>query len=164
MPGTRSCGPSCRHRTLRRAVGTQSMVCCALLRCARPHERGEADCNYAFDSTEHRTMVLPVTQRLFFYLAAFLVALLPVEATYAANGCAPMAEMNADAGDCSVCMDDERGQCQSYCLALCQTLPAERVSSLEPRDLSSLNFLALLERFPPLPNGGPEPPPPRMLR
>jgi len=105
-----------------------------------------------------------VTQRLFLYLAAFLAALLPIEATYAANGCAPMAEMNADAGDCSECMDDERGQCQSYCLALCQTLPAARVSSLEPRDLSSLNFLALLEKFSPLPNGGPEPPPPRMLR
>lgn len=109
-------------------------------------------------------MGLPVTQRLFLYLAAFLVALLPVQATYAANGCAPIAEMNAEAGDCGDCMDDEREQCQSYCLALCQTLPAERVSSLEPRNLSSLTFLALHERFPPLRNGGPEPPPPRMLR
>jgi hypothetical protein len=121
-------------------------------------------CNYVFDPTEHRSMVWPVTQRLFLCLAAFLVALLPVEATYAASGCAPMAEMNADAGDCGDCMDDERGQCQSFCLALCQTLAAERISSLEPRDLSSLTFLALLEKFPPLPNGGPEPPPPRMLR
>ena len=74
-------------------------------------------CNYVFDPTEHRSMVRPVTQRLFLYLAAFLVALLPVEATYATNGCAPMAEM--DAGDCGDCMDDERQQCQSYCLALC---------------------------------------------
>ena len=109
-------------------------------------------------------MVHPVTQRLFLYLAAFLVALLPVEATYAANGCAPMAEMNADAGDCGDCMDDERQQCQSYCLALCQTLPASRILPLEVRDISSLTFLALLEKSPPLPNGGPEPPPPRMLR
>ena len=109
-------------------------------------------------------MVHPVTQRLFLYLAAFLVAMLPVEATYAANGSAPMAEMAADAGECGDCMDDERGQCQSYCLAMCQMLPAERISSLEPRDLSPLTFLALLGKFPPLPIGGPEPPPPRMLR
>ena len=121
-------------------------------------------CNYVFDPTEHRSMILAVTQRLFLYLAAFFAALLPIEATYAANGCAPMATMTSDDSDCSDCMDDERGQCQSYCLALCQTLPAERVSSLEPRDLSSLTFLALLEKFPPLPNGGPEPPPPRLLR
>lgn len=115
-------------------------------------------------------MVLPVTQRLFLYLAAFLVALLPVEATYAANGCAamaemaPMAEMNADAGGCDDCMDDERQKCQSYCLALCQTLPAARISALEVRDLSSPTFLPLLANSPPLRNGGPEPPPPRMLR
>lgn len=109
-------------------------------------------------------MVHPVTQRLFLYLAAFLVALLPVEATYAANGCAPMAAMTSDDSDCGDCMDEERRQCQSYCLALCQTLPAERVSSLEPRDLSSLTFLPLLANSPPLRNGGPEPPPPRMLR
>ena len=109
-------------------------------------------------------MVLPVTRRLFLYLAAFLVALLPVEATYAANGCAPMAEMNADAGDCGDCMDDEREQCRSYCLALCQTLPVAHVSSLEARDLGSLTYLPLLAKFPPLPVGGPEPPPPRMLR
>lgn len=121
-------------------------------------------CNYVFDPTEHRSMVLAVTPRLFLYLAAFFAALLPIEATYAANGCAPMATMTSEDSDCSDCMDDERGQCQSYCLALCQTLPAERVSSLEPRDLSSLTFLALLEKFPPLPNGGPEPPPPRLLR
>lgn len=121
-------------------------------------------CNYVFYPTEHRSMVLPVTQRLFLYLAAFLVALLPVEATYAANGCAPMAEMNADAGDCGDCMDDERQQCQSYCLALCQTLPAARISPLEARDLSSLTFLPLLANSPPSPIGGPEPPPPRILR
>lgn len=108
-------------------------------------------------------MVHPVTQRLFLYLAAFLVALLPVEATYAANGCAPMAEMNADAGDCDDCMDDERQQCQSYCLALCQTLPAARISPLEASDLSSLTFLPLLANSPPSPVGGPEPPPPRIL-
>ena len=111
-------------------------------------------CNFAFDPTEHRTMVLPVTQRLFLYLAAFLVALLPVEATYAANGCAPMAEMNADAGDCGDCMDDEREQCRSYCLALCQTLPAARISPVEVRDLSSLTFFPLLANSPPLRNGG----------
>lgn len=121
-------------------------------------------CNFAFYPTEHRIMVLPVTQRLFLYLAAFLVALLPVEATYAANGCAPMAEMNADAGDCGDCMDDEREQCRSYCLALCQTLPAARISPLEVRDLLSPTFLPLLANSPPLRNGGPEPPPPRMLR
>ena len=109
-------------------------------------------------------MVHPVTQRLFLYLAAFLVAMLPVEATYAANGCAPMAEMAADAGECGDCMDDEREQCQSYCLALCQTLPAARSSPLEFRDLSSLTFLPLLANFPPSPIGGPEPPPPRILR
>lgn len=109
-------------------------------------------------------MVNQVTQRLFLYLAAFLVALLSVEATHAANGCAPMAEMNADAGDCDDCMDDGRQQCQSYCLALCQTLPAERISSLEARDLSSLTFLPLLANSPPFSNGGPEPPPPRILR
>lgn len=109
-------------------------------------------------------MVSPVTQRLFLYLAAFLVALLPVEATYAANGCAPMAAMTSDDSDCGDCMDDERGQCQSYCLALCQTLPAARISPLEVRDLSSLTFLPLLANSPPLRNGGPEPPPPRMLR
>ncbi|CAH0498438.1 hypothetical protein NVSP9465_03526 [Novosphingobium sp. CECT 9465] len=119
-------------------------------------------CNYVFDPTEHRSMVRPVTQRLFLYLAAFLVALLPVEATYATNGCAPMAEM--DAGDCGDCMDDERQQCQSYCLALCQTLPAARISPLEARDLSSLTFLPLLANSPPSPIGGPEPPPPRILR
>lgn len=108
-------------------------------------------------------MVRSVKQRLFLYLAAFLVALLPVEATYAANGCAPMAEINADAGDCD-CLDDERQQCQSFCLALCQTLPTNRVSPLQDRDLSVLTFLPLLTRFPPLPDGGPEPPPPRTLR
>ena len=119
-------------------------------------------CNYVFYPTEHRSMVRPVTQRLFLYLAAFLVALLPVEATYAANGCAPMAEM--DAGDCGDCMDDERQQCQSYCLALCQTLPAARISPLEARDLSSLTFLPLRANSPPSPIEGPEPPPPRIFR
>lgn len=109
-------------------------------------------------------MVLPVTQRLFLYLAALLVALLPVEATYAANGCAPMAEMNADPGNCGDCMDDERQNCQSYCHALCQTLPAARMSPLEVRDLSSLTFSPLLANSPPLQNRGSEPPPPRMLR
>jgi hypothetical protein len=109
-------------------------------------------------------MVPSVTQRLFLYLAAFLVALLPIEATYAANGCAPMAAMTSDDSDCGDCMDNEGGQCQSYCLALCQTLPASRILPLEVRDISSLTFLALLEKSPPLPNGGPEPPPPRMLR
>lgn len=109
-------------------------------------------------------MVYRVTQRIFLYLAAFLVALLPVEATYAANGCAPKAEMADDAGDCGDCMDDERDQCQSYCLALCQTLPAARMTALEVRDLSSFAFFPLLANSPPLRNGGPEPPPPRMLR
>lgn len=109
-------------------------------------------------------MVHPVTQRLFLYLAAFLVALLPVEATYAANGCTPMAEMSADAGGCDDCMDDERQQCQSYCLAFCQTLPAAQFSSLEARDLSSLTFLLLIANSPPSPNAGPEPPPPRIRR
>lgn len=105
-----------------------------------------------------------MTQRLFFCLAAFLVALLPVEATYAANGCAPMAEMTTDDDDCSDCMGDESGQCERYCLALCQTLPAARIWPVEVLDLSSLTFVALLEKFSSLPNGGPEPPPPRMLR
>lgn len=105
-----------------------------------------------------------VTQRLFLYLAAFLAALLPIEATYAANGCAPMAAMNGDHGDCGDCKDDMRQQCQSYCITLCQTLPASHVSSLEARDLCSLTYLPLLAKFPPLPVGGPEPPPPRMLR
>lgn len=121
-------------------------------------------CNNVFDQDELGSMVQRVSHRLFLYLAAILIALLPVEATYAANGCAPMAEMNADAGECGDCMDDERGQCQSYCLALCQTLPASRVSTLEARDLPSLTFLLLLANSPPLRNGGPEPPPPRILR
>lgn len=121
-------------------------------------------CNNVFDQDELGSMVQRVLHRLFLYLAAVLIALLPVEATYAANGCALMAEMNADAGECGDCMDDERGQCQSYCLALCQTLPASRVSTLEARDLPSLTFLLLLANSPPLPNGGPEPPPPRILR
>lgn len=121
-------------------------------------------CNNVFDQDELGSMVQRVSHRLLLYLAAILNALLPVEATYAANGCAPMAEMNADAGECGDCMDDERGQCQSYCLALCQTLPASRVSTLEARDLPSLTFLLLLANSPPLRNGGPEPPPPRLLR
>ncbi len=121
-------------------------------------------CNNGFEQSELLTMSATVSHRLFLYLAAIMIALLPVEATYAANGCAPMAEMNADAGECGDCMNDERGQCQSYCLALCQTLPASRVSTLEARDLPSLTFLLLLANSPPLPNGGPEPPPPRMLR
>ena len=87
-------------------------------------------CNFAFDPTEHRIMVLPVTRRLFLYLAAFLVALLPVEATYAANGCAPMAEMNADAGDCGDCMDDER------------EAVSELLSGLVPDAASSAHFTA----------------------
>ena len=85
-------------------------------------------CNYVFDPTEHRSMVLAVTQRLFLYLAAFLVALLPVEATYAASGCAPMAEMNADTGDCSDCMDDER------------EAVSELLSGLVPDAASSAHF------------------------
>ena len=109
-------------------------------------------------------MVPSVTQRLFLYLAAFLVALLPIEATYAANGCAPMGAMTDHGSDCGDCMDDEREQCQSYCLALCQSLSASRVASPEARDLSSLIYQPLLVKFPPLPDGGPEPPPPRFLR
>lgn len=109
-------------------------------------------------------MVPQVTQRLIFYLAAFLVALLPLEATYAANGCAPVAAMTDHGGDCGECMDDERQQCQSYCLAMCQTLPASRVLSLGARDLSSLTFLPLIANSSLSPNGGPEPPPPRILR
>lgn len=105
-----------------------------------------------------------VTQRLFLYLAAFLVALLPLEATYAANGCAPVTAMTDHGSDCGDCMDDEREQCQSYCLALCQSLPASRASSLEACDLSSLIYLPLLANSPPSPNAGPEPPPPRILR
>lgn len=123
-----------------------------------------AMCNYAFDRSELGSMVPHVTQRLFLYLAAFLVALLPLEATYAANGCAPVATMTDHGGNCGECMDDEREQCQSYCLALCQTLPAARSSPLEFRDLSSLTFLPLLANSPPSPIGGPEPPPPRILR
>jgi len=121
-------------------------------------------CNYVFCPTEHRSMALSVTQRLFLYLAAFLAALLPIEATYAANGCAPMSAMTSDDSDCGDCMDNEDEQCQSYCLALCQTLPASRILPLEVRDRSSLTFLALLANSPPSPNAGPEPPPPRILR
>ena len=109
-------------------------------------------------------MVPQVTQRLTFYLAAFLVALLPLEATYAANGCTPVAAITDHGGDCGDCMDDERQQCQSFCLALCQSLPANRFSALADRELSSLSFLPLIAKFPPLINGGPEPPPPRKLR
>jgi hypothetical protein len=121
-------------------------------------------CNYVFDHVEHGSMDQSVTKRLFLYLAAFLAALLPVGATYAASSCSPMAAMNDDHGDCGDCKDDMSQQCQSYCIALCQTLPASRVSSLEARDPGSLTFLPLLAKFPPLPVGGPEPPPPRMLR
>lgn len=53
-------------------------------------------------------MIFQVTPRLIFYLAAFLVALVPIEATYAANGCAPAATMTDHGGDCGDCMDDER--------------------------------------------------------
>lgn len=121
-------------------------------------------CNERFDQCEHATMVSQVTQRLFLYLAAFLVALLPLEATYATNGCAPVTAMTDHGSDCGDCMDDERQQCQTYCLALCQSLPASRASSLEARDLSSLIYLPLLANSPPSPNAGPEPPPPRILR
>jgi len=120
-------------------------------------------CNNRFNQCELATMVSQVTQRLFLYLAAFLVALLPLEATYAANGCTPVAAMTDHGGDCDDCMDDERQQCQSYCLALCQTLPASRVASLAVRDLSLLIYQPLLVKFPPLPDEGPEPPPPRIL-
>jgi hypothetical protein len=108
-------------------------------------------------------MVPHVSQRFIFYLAAFLVALLPLDATYAANGCAPVTAMTDNGGDCGDCMDDERQQCQTYCLALCQSLPASRFSTLKDRELSSLAFPSLLAKFPPLINGGPEPPPPRIL-
>jgi hypothetical protein len=108
-------------------------------------------------------MDLVVTQRFIFYLAAFLVALLPLEVAYAANGCTPVAAMTDHGGDCGDCMDDERQQCQTYCLALCQSLPASRFSTLEDRELSSLTFLPLIAKFPPLMNAGPEPPPPRIL-
>jgi hypothetical protein len=96
-------------------------------------------------------MVPQVTQRLFLYLAAFLVALLPLEATYAANGCAPVTAMTDHGSDCGDCMYDERRQCQTYCLALCQSLPASRASFLEACDLSSLSYLPLLANFPPVP-------------
>lgn len=109
-------------------------------------------------------MVFQVTQHLFLYLAAFLVALLPLEATYAANGCAPVTAMTDHGSDCGNCIDNERQQCQTFCFALCQSLPASRASSLEARDLSSLNYLPLLDNSPPSPNAGPEPPPPRILR
>lgn len=121
-------------------------------------------CNNVVDQGELTTMIFQVTRRLIFYLAAFLVALVPIEATYAANGCAPAATMTDHGGDCGDCMDDEREQCQSYCLALCQSLSASRVASPEARDLSSLIYQPLLVKFPPLPDGGPEPPPPRFLR
>ena len=120
--------------------------------------------NNLFHRCELATMIPHVTPRFLFYLAALLVALLPLEATYAANGCAPVAAM-ADHGDgCGDCMDDARDQCQSYCLALCQSLLAGRVASPEARDLSSLIYQPLLVKFPPLPDGGPEPPPPRIPR
>lgn len=109
-------------------------------------------------------MVFQVTQRLFLYLAAFLIALLPLEATYAANGCAPGIAMTDHGSDCGDYIDDERQQCQTYCVALCQSLPASREPSLEARDLSSLIYLSLLANSPPSPNAGPEPPPPRILR
>jgi hypothetical protein len=121
-------------------------------------------CNNVVDQSELATMVPQVTQRLFLYLAAFLVALLPLEATYAANGCAPVTAMTDHGSDCGDCMYDERRQCQTYCLALCQSLPASRASFLEACDLSSLIYLPLLANFPPVPDGGPEPPPPRILR
>lgn len=120
-------------------------------------------CNNVVDQSELATMVSQVTQRLFLYLAAFLVALLPLEATYAANGCAPVTAMTDHGSDCGDCMDDERQQCETYCLAWCQSLPASRVSFLEACDLSSPIYLPLLANFPPVPDGGPEPPPPRIL-
>lgn len=109
-------------------------------------------------------MIGSLTQRLFLYLAMIMVALLTLEATYAASGCAPVAAMTEDDGECDDCKDEDRQHCQSYCLALCQTLPAYHASSPDSREGSSLTFLPLRPRFPPLPNGGPEPPPPRMLR
>lgn len=120
-------------------------------------------CNNVVDQTELRRMVFHVMQRLVLYLAAFMAGLLPLEAAYAANGSTLVAAMTDHGGDCGDCMHDERPQCQSYCLALCQSLPASRFSTLEDRELSSLAFLPLIAKFPPLINGGPEPPPPRFL-
>lgn len=65
-------------------------------------------CNNVVDQGVLTTMIFQVTPRLIFYLAAFLVALVPIEATYAANGCAPAATMTDHGGDCGDCMDDER--------------------------------------------------------
>ncbi|WP_310475583.1 hypothetical protein [Sandarakinorhabdus sp.] len=100
--------------------------------------------------------------RLFLLLAAFLVALLPLEATYAANGCTPMATMQAENGECGDCAEQAPAQCQIYCIALCQSLPAAGQSFAIPTDALSIIYAPLLAKFRLVVNEGPEPPPPRI--
>ena len=121
-------------------------------------------CNKRFAMSEHSIMILHMTRQLFVFLEAILAALLPVEATFAANDCSPIAVTSEARGDCGGCMPDERLQCQSYCLTLCQAVVADRASPYVLHDFSSLTYLAFVPGFPPLSNGGPEPPPPRILR
>jgi hypothetical protein len=125
---------------------------------------GQMLCNERLDRGKRKSMVVIVTQRLFLYLSALLFVLLPLEATYAADGCASMATTSAADGDCDGCMEDEQQQCVSYCRVLCQTLLAEYNPSPVVRPLSALAHQRFMTKFPPFSNGGPEPPPPRMLR
>lgn len=126
--------------------------------------RGDRECNNGDDQSELGIMIGSLTHRLFLYVAMIMVALLPLEATYAASDCAPVAAMAEDEGECGDCKDEVRQHCQSYCLALCQSIPANQAPSPDARAVSSLTFLALRPRFPPFLSAGPEPPPPRMLR
>jgi hypothetical protein len=124
-------------------------------------------CNNRFDASELACSNMTMPHRLFVYLAILLVALMPLEASYAAVGCAPMGDEMAishEADDCGGCADGEREQCRSVCLALCQLLPPARGAILPTHDISLDEHLPFDTAHPLLMSSGPEPPPPRLGR
>lgn len=100
-------------------------------------------------------------KRLFACVALVLMGLLPIETAYAVSGCAPLAAMDSDCGDC---INSELQHCRSYCIALCQTLPVARMLETGAQAKKSSDHYAHEAVFPTVLSGGPEPPPPRTLR
>jgi hypothetical protein len=108
-------------------------------------------------------MTMP--DRLLRLLAFAMIALLPLQASYASVSCAPM-EMEMKTcpapSECDDCRKDVADSCRSFCGTLCQSPVEARLLNFGTPGLSANLHFQFFSHILVLGLGGPEPPPPRL--